>query len=391
MNVPLSWNGSGRDSATGWPALHVLQGLCVVGMILVHSVYWTWTVHGHVLLPAASPWWHVWQVGMGLGFFPLTLPLLAGASMRLRRAAAPAARWADVPVLVGRWACLAALGYALNVLAAGWHVLWAWNALQLIAVAGGLLELLYARRAIWPVVACGVLVLLLSDPLRAWYPAASRGAVAHVLLGDPTMWHAWPVVPWVASVAGGFVLADAYLRCRTRTIFLRGCTAVGVSLVALGAGGGWLLLPFDPQHLIGPQIMHQPAVAVLALMGVVVLLAAALTAVQTRPQVAGYGLVRCFSAGILWIYVTHMILGARLRELLFSRISHADVVADPGHGWHPLILLGFPVLLLLVSWGVGYLTVRWLHDTRLVVRLKKVNTASAAPLAGGLEKELVHG
>jgi uncharacterized membrane protein len=366
---------SSRIGEAAWPAFDLLKCLCVVGMVLAHGIYWTWTVHGRFLLPPESSWRGAFQAGMFLGVFPLTLPLLAGVSLRLRLATEGRVSTGGFQPYAAQWllrcALLAVVGYTMNVLLGGWNVLWAWNVLQLIAISFLLIGLLYAQRSIWPVAAFGLCVVALSDPLRTWWPAESRGALARVLLGDPTDWHAWPVFPWSATVAFGVVLAEAYLRRRGRVGFVACCAVAGVCLAVLGAAGAHLLPRFDPKNLIGSQMMQPPAEKVLGLLGVVLLLVAALTACQERLGFARYGTVRCFGAGILWIYVIHMILGVRLSNLIFSRVNRAEVVADPGTGWHPVILVGLPVGLLLMSWLVGYLAVRWLHEKRLVVRLRK--------------------
>jgi hypothetical protein len=198
-----------------------------------------------------------------------------------------------------------------------------------------------------------------------------------VLLGDPTDWHAWPIFPWSATVAFGVVLAEVYSRRRGRVGFVAWCTAAGVCLAAVGAASARLLPRFDPRNLVGSQVMQPPAEAVLGMLGVVLLLVAALTACQERFRFARYGMVHCFSAGILWIYVSHMILGTYLSNLIFSRVSRFAVVADPGTGWHPVILVGVPVALLVTSWLVGYLTVRWVHEKRLAVRVRRVRVSVA--------------
>jgi uncharacterized membrane protein len=366
---------SSRIGEAAWPAFDLLKCLCVVGMVLAHGIYWTWTVHGRFLLPPESSWRGAFQAGMFLGVFPLTLPLLAGVSLRLRLATEGRVSTGGFQPYVAKWllpcAILAAVGYTMNVFVGGWNVLWAWNVLQLIAISFLLIGLLYAHRSVWPVAAFGLCVVALSDPLRTWWPPESRGALTRVLLGDPTDWHAWPVFPWSATVAFGVVLAEAYLRRRGRVGFLACCTAAGVCLAVLGAAGAHLLPRFDPKNLIGTQMMQPPAAAVLGMLGVVLLLFAALTACQERLRFARYGPVHCFSAGILWIYVIHMILGVRLSSLIFSRVNRAEVVADPAAGWHPVILVGLPVGLLLMSWLVGYLTVRWVQEKRLAVRLRK--------------------
>ena len=114
-----------------WPAFDLIKCICAVGMVLVHGFYWTWTMHGRFILPPDSLWFITFQRGMFLGVCPLTLPFLAGAALRLRYSQPSDKR---VPtkmlgMLTLQSALLAALGYAMNVLAAGWYVLWAWNVL----------------------------------------------------------------------------------------------------------------------------------------------------------------------------------------------------------------------------------------------------------------------
>ena len=354
--------------AMDWPALDYAKFLCVVGMVLAHGFFWTWTVAGRFLLPPESPWFSAFQFGTFLGFFPLTLPLLAGASYRLRLGATRS----SIPALLWRCSLLAVVGYAMNVLAAGWYTVWAWNVLQLVALAFLVIEALYVRGSVWWIAVLALLILVLNDPLHAWFPPGMRGPFLRVVLGDDSDWHTWPVFPWLATVAAGFVLAHGYQSVSNRAMFTRTGAIAGVVLLVVAVVAGQALPPFDPQNLIGPRMMVPPMAAILGLLGVALLLLSALTAVQGRLHFSPYGIVSCFSAGILWIYVIHMIVGVRLSRWIFSYVYPGDVVADPWQGWHPFILFGFPILLVLVSWLVGYIVVRGLHGKRLSVRLRKV-------------------
>jgi uncharacterized membrane protein len=358
-----------------WPAFDLIKCLCVIGMVLVHGFYWTWTMHGRFILPAESAWSVAFKWGMFLGICPLMLPFLAGAALRLRLSTQRPDTEQAIEKKLARlfWQCLilAALGYVMNVLAASWYVFWAWNVLQLVAVSFLIIGCLYVRWSIWPVAALGVLVLVVSDPLRNWIVGESRCTMLRVILGDPSEWHQWPIFPWTATVAFGFVLADAYFRLN-RDRFVRLCTVAGVLFSLVAAALGRILPVFDPENLIGSQLTQPPAVTVLGLVGLMLLAFGGLTAIQDRLHLPSYGLVRSFSGGILVIYVVHMVIGVRLHELIFSHIDHAAVVNELGQGWHPFIMIGFPLLLLLLSWGVGYLTIRWLYGKRFSIRLRKV-------------------
>jgi len=340
-------------------------------MVLVHGFYWTWTVHGRFLLPAESVWSSVFERGMFLGIFPLMLPFLAGAALRLRWSATRSYPGRNLSRLAVQCAVLAALGYAMNVFAAGWYVIWAWNVLQLVALSFLVVGLLYLNGSIWPVAFIAALILGLSDPLRQWIPSPDRSIALRVILGDPFDWHQWPVFPWMATVAFGFVLADAYAGL-SRERFVRLCIASGIVMTLLAAALGRVMPVFDPMNLIGAEIMQPAAVDVLGLMGVTFLAFGALTAIQGRMRFSRHGVVGCFSGGILAIYLVHMVIGVRLHDMIFGHVIHSRVVTELWRGWHPFFMVGFPIMLLLASWGVGYIAVRWLQGKRFSVRVRKV-------------------
>ena len=361
-----------------WPAFDLIKCGAVMGMVLVHSFYWSWTRHGQLLVPAGSFWYRVYDNGMFLGICPMALPLLAGVALRLRVAAerpgtlpgrGPRLR-RTLSGLALQGAVLAACGYAMNVLAAGWAVLWAWNVLQLIALSSFVIGILYAAGGIRPVLAAGVLILAMTEPLRGLIPVADRGAVLHVLLGDAWNWHQWPVFPWSATVAFGFALAELYLTVG-KTRFALSCGGIGLGSALAGAALGHIGPVLDPKDLIGIGIMQPPAVDLLGLTGVVLLVFAALKSVQDRLHFSRRGIVHCFSGGILTIYLAHMVVGDRLYGLIFGQLDHAALVATVTESWHPVLMIGFPALLLLLSWWVGYVTIVWVHNKRLRIRLRR--------------------
>jgi hypothetical protein len=351
-----------------WPALDELKAFCVVGMILAHGFFWVWTDEGRLLFPLDSVYVDIFRGMMFLGLFPLTLPLLAGATYGLRMASTPGLSFA----VLAQCVVLAALGYLMNVMAAGAYAFWAWNVLQFVALSFILIALLHGPWGLWPVTVFAVLVLGVSDQLRDLFPAEERNCIMRVLLGDPDDWHTWPFFPWFSLVAAGYVVSNAYQRRGGDSVFCIACAAVGIGLTLVAAYSDHLLPEFDPENLIGPRVMQPPAAFVLGLLGIVLIVIALLTKLQQRLRLAQNDVVRCFSAGILWIYLVHITAGLRGSRLLFSLFDRQALMAEPWSGWHPLLLWGFLALLLLLSWAVGYFALHYTHSKRLRIRVRKI-------------------
>ena len=364
-----------------WLAFEWVKGVSVIGMVLVHALYWTWTAHGSFLLPAENVWFAAFKWGMFLGVCPLMLPFLAGVAYRLRLCTqflhSEKFLFGSLSKLFWQCIVLASLGYAINVISAGWYAIWAWNVLQLVALSLLIIGVLYVQGSIWFVVTLGFLVLALSDPLREWIPNEDRSELLRVILGDPSDWHQWSIFPWMATVASGFVLADSYLRLDAKR-FIRLCNVTGGVFFVFFAivARGHIMPIFDPNNLIGPKLMQPPAMAVLGLLGLMLLVVGCFTVLQHRLQLPRYGIVRCFSGGILEIYLVHMAVGVRLHDLVFSNVDQAALLTTLGQGWHPLLMIGFPTLLLLISWAIGYVAIRFIYEKRFSVRLRKVGSST---------------
>lgn len=369
-----------EQPAASWQAQHVLRFLCVAGMVLVHALFWIGTSGGRLLLDPQTSLHGVVRAGMIVGVFPLLLPFTAGCALRLRLPSdgypSPAA-WLR---LAAQALFLATLGVVMNVLAAGWYARWAWNVLQFVGLSFMVIGALLLLRSVWPLAAAGLAVLIASDPLREGLAAGSRGVWGRILLGDPNDFHTWPFVPWFSTVVFGWLVAHAYLATGGDRRFRWRLGGLGAAVVAAVAIFGKITPAFDADNLIGPAVMGPPALSTLGLMGIAAVLTAVLTAACAGRSFRRYGIVRCYSHGILWIYVAHTIAGVRLSRYLFRHIDQYSLVHRPGSGASLALILGFPAFLLLLSWLVGLLTIRWLRGKWIHIRLRRVRPARREPL-----------
>jgi len=369
------------SNPSDWRWLDLLKCLGVIGMILSHAVYFTWTYSGQLAIGEDHRLYSLFQSMMFLGWFPLMLPFIAGAAfyMRLAPNLAEGTRILT-PTLLIQCAIVALVGYGMNVLAAGWYALHSWNVLQTVAVSMLVIALLAESRfGVWAVAIVGGLLLVVSDPLRQWWPPESRPDVVRILLGDPDDWHTWPLVPWFTLVAFGFALAHWHRIARSSGSFVGFSILVGIGLVIAAAFSDRLVPVLDEANMIGPAVMQPPTIAVLGLIGVALLLSALLTAGQDHFRITRYGLVQCYSAGIFWIYLVHLVIGMRLSNTIFSgSFQREAVLATPLQPTHLTVLIGIPLLLLLISWLVGYLTLMISHEKRFRLHLRRVTQAHQA-------------
>jgi hypothetical protein len=352
-----------------WPALDIVKAACVAGMILAHAFYWLATDAGTLLVDPQSrafPW--VARL-MVLGVLPMMLPFTAGCVLR----AGPFAGTSDGPIarrqlvaLCGSAVFIGCCGVLMNVLAAGWTVYDAWNVLQFVGLSMVVTMLLLLRRlGVAAVAVAGVVALLVGPALVPLLPAESY--LAGILLGDADGYHAWPFFPWYALVAGGFVMTDAYMRWRGNAgAFAARLAAGGVVLTGIAWTQNSLVPALDPDDLLGAQLFSPSPALVLAIAGWACLLFASAILLAGRVDLRRYGAVNCYSKGILWVYIAHMVVGVRLTDWYVGAMPQSVAREIPGT---PVLIL-FPLFLLLFSWGAGYLTIRLLQEKRIIVRLR---------------------
>jgi uncharacterized membrane protein len=355
-------------------SLQMLKAVCVAGMVVVHAFFFAATHRGRLLVPDTNPLFLFVKNGMSIGIFPLLLPFTAGCALRVR--------WSNrdgtlrrVPwkEAVAQAAGVASIGYLMNVLAAGWYPLWSWNVLQLVGVSMIAIALLERAGSYAAVALAAVAVLLSSDWLHMNVPFYEGPGWMKVLFGDPTYYHTWPVFPWFALIAFGWLLAECTLRFRDAAWFRYAILVFGGLAAISAVGNGNFIPPFDPRKLIGPRIFIAPSMAAIGVIGWASLLTAGLSLIAARIEPARYGFIRCFSGGIFWIYLIHTIVGARFYEAVIKPIDRVAIFANPFSAPALVLLAGYPAALLALSWAVGFLVVRFLHEKRLrigIVRRK---------------------
>ncbi len=365
---PTSWPGH-------WPALDVVKALGVGGMILVHSFYWVATVYGKVVLPADS-WVAVWLSRlMFVGFFSLMLPMTSGCVFRFQLSPS-----SDLPRLSLRQCApiwkrsilLSLIGFAMNAAAVGWEGFWGWNVLQFVGLSLGTIATLLVFLPIHSIGVAGVLVLLCQPLVLSSGLSTGESYFCHALFGDPSGFHGWPFFPWFATVAFGFILGHLRIVWRERSRFERLLAILGGTCMVVAMATGDWLPPLDPESLMGGKLFSPPPGTIIAVLGLASLLFLAAEHFAEAYPLHPHGIINSFSKGILWIYVFHLTVGCRLDSFLRTVTGSPAWLTALGPVGKTVAVLGFPIGLLGSSWLLGNGVVRFLHESRLRLHLRKV-------------------
>ncbi len=353
-------------------SIQISKTACCVGMVLTHGLFWATTSRGQFLFPVDSVLGELAPYMTWIAFFPLLLPFTAGCIYALSSNENTPSKLESTPFASIFWeACgLVFLGTLMNFLAGGWYALKAWNVLQFIAVALIVIWILLRIGGRWALTIAALAVLLGTDFLRPWLLEHSKADWALILVGDPRDFHSWPILPWLPMMIAGFLIADlTFCAFSRRGIFL--LLFIGSALVAISAVTGSLIPEFVPSNFIGPEVMHPRTLRSVGIVGLGFLLLGSAGLAAPYVKLAPRGFVHCFSRGILWIYLLHMIVGSRLARILDKQINPAELTASGHPVFAAAYIFGFLLFLLAFSWAVGWLSIVLLSEKRIEIRLRR--------------------
>ncbi|MBF0395470.1 MAG: DUF1624 domain-containing protein [Desulfobacterales bacterium] len=356
-----------------WPGLDFVKFSCVLIMVLIHVFWYLSTAYGHVEINRNNILFKVVKNTMLIGLFPLMIPVTAGCILRIKLKLSDGhVDRADFIKICTGSIFIGLIGFIMNGLCSGWGSFFSWNVLQLVGLSFIVITCMLTRLSVYAVYISGAICLFSSNLLRQWI-GVSDNYLMYILFGDPNGRHAWPFFPWFSLIVCGFIIANFYLvyykdKKRLNVIFL----SIGIVLMLISMIRNTRILPFDPHHMIGPAIFQANTYIMLGVIGFACLFISSASLCFQNHRFSRYGIINCFSKGILWIYVIHLIASARIYELLKAHINMRLVINHPWKITHMVILFGYPLLIFFLSWGVGYITIRYIHDKLIRISVRKI-------------------
>jgi hypothetical protein len=326
-------------------ALHGMKFLGIVVMIVIHTIFWVLARNDSFLPPQGIACAGLISRFLFLGYFSLSLPLLAGAMHRIRAHENQGSQGNSLVHLAGISFALIVLGYLLNVLTWGAGNLFDWDVLGFIGISYLLIALLSGVSK-YVLYGAALIILMCSRAIyqnASLLPSGMKGSyILNIFVSLNTDRFFWPVIPWFATMVFGYFIYDCLLSPRIqgskRTEIFYGVLFPTLLLSAVATYAG--PRQFDPQHIWGAWLFHPDLSTLLTLMGV-------FTGCSFLCYSASSGLARLqwlikpYSVGILWIFIIHHIVGYRLIQLLKPLMK-------------PYVLCVIMVIfLLIVSWLIG--------------------------------------
>ncbi len=364
-----------HSNRQNWPGLDWLKFLCVFFMICNHAFYWVATDNGMITYPADCFIAPLVNKFMFVAMFSLMIPFTAGCMVcwGLEESHGPNQKMElkTIALICSNAVVLWFLGGVTNWLAAGRGAFLAWNVLQFMALSIIVIVIVLRVMSIPGVLSAGILTLVCTEPLRQLF-IGDRRYLPRIIFGDVDDNHAWPFFPWFATVVCGYIVTHCYRRYSGHRHFDVTAMTCGVMMIVGAVSRKQLIPTLDNGNIIGPSLFMPASWFVVGLMGVAIVLLMISTWAFAKHRFRRYGIVTSYSRGILLIYIIHMAVGHRLSFVLHRHVDPGYMMAHLWEGYNPVIWIGYPLLLLSLSWLVGFLAIKYLLEKRFHIQLRKV-------------------
>ena len=330
--------------------LDIIKAVGVIFMMVLHTVVW-WFSDDYITNDKVLEFTFFLEV---VGFFVFLIPITAGAAFYyyLIKNKYYGQR-KNIGAVLKRSIVLLFLAYLTNIIAFGLEDILSWDVLHFFSL-GFIILYAFSFFPIHYLAIFSFVSTVIAPLLRNILLDFNDSYWAIILVGNNTSYHYWAFFPWFALIGFGMVIADLYYKGLLKNKSLQK-TLVLASLGAIAISFYLNELIFDSNivSVWGPHIFMPPISRIFAIVGMFFLFFIILKKYPPK-STAKYGIVNAFSKGILWIYISHLIIG-------FNFINFLKQNNIYGMGYMLLTLFA----LIALSYLVGLAAVIWKEKVKL--------------------------
>ena len=357
-----------------WKGLDLLKSICVAGILFVHAHFLLISQNYRIYAPDAYLV-NTTREWMLIGVFLTLLPIAAGCVLRLNLSSNPRIGSFDslqfLKNVSGTSLLIASVGFVMNAATWGLENTFSWNMLQMVAVGYLVTALVYSRFSLPGLIVLVLSVLLIAEPLTQWAGYYRNYYFVAIWVGNNSESILWPILPWIALPACGFIFADSYLRfghqLKTKVIVL----FIGIAMLLLSIVRDELV-PDLVDRYVWAHLSNQPALGeVVGALGLFLVMFVLCEYIAIHIKFTRYGVVNSYSKGILWIYVMQMFVSYTLAPWVVAGFDIPSRLEM--NTFMDLMAYAFlPCVMLILGWIMGAILIRVFDDMRFRITLKKV-------------------
>ncbi|MCK4386949.1 MAG: DUF1624 domain-containing protein [Candidatus Pacebacteria bacterium] len=348
-----------------WVALDIIKFIAVVIMVFVH-IHLVLVTDTYRFSNTTDFYYQITSNLMFVGLFVFLLPMTAGAILRMNfgeRLVHGKLKNYKINWIISMAVFIALLGFLMNWLTWGVDYIFAWNVLQLVALSFIVITLLLRLFSIRALFLASIFSIFMAEPLRNFLGGFDSSYLAGVFVGNNSHQMFWPFFPWFGVVGLGFLIAHYYLKYKDSVRFRVSLIILGIFLIDIAIFRDEISPYLDPGFAWGSNLFQPKIGWILAVVGLFCFLVGFCNTFLNKIHLKKYGIINSYSKGILWIYIVQMFVSCKIA------VFFKDFFPLCFLSWSYFILL---MCMLLLSWLVGALSIKFLQAKQLRITLRKI-------------------
>ena len=316
--IVLNKKNYNLDYYKEWVALDIFKFVCMSVMVFVH-IHIALITEFNRITNSFGFYYEITNKFMFLGLFLIALPITAGAILRMNFGKHLIhGKLKDYKISKVVWMAIfiSLFGFFMNMITWGIKYTFSWNVLQLIGLSFIVIMILLKTFSIRAVFLTGLITMFAIKPLRIFLGDFDYIYFINIFIGTDSYRTFWSFFPWFSVVVFGFLFAHYYLKYKDSIKFRISAMMIGMTLISIAILRNEISPYLDPEYVWGTALSKPTIGWIFASIGFFYVLMVLGNIFFNKIRLRKYGIINCYSKGILWIYIAQMFVGFKLSLLI---------------------------------------------------------------------------